>query len=108
MKTITYSTQSTVLQRNSPNFEYLNITNKSILIGDFNADSPTWGYSDINAAGREIKNLLHTKPVELIFKKDDPGTFLHYNGYMTSPDLLIVSSDTCKEGIYKNSAMSVR
>ena len=79
--------------RNSPNFDYLNNINKSILIGEFNAHSPTWGYSDINAAEREIEDLLQTKPVELIFKKDDAGTFLHYNGSTTSPDLLIVSSD---------------
>jgi hypothetical protein len=63
------------------------------MIGDFNAHSPKWGYKDTNAAGKEMKDLLNTSILELIYNDTDPSTHLHFNGAQTTPDLLLVSSD---------------
>jgi hypothetical protein len=35
-----------------PDFTFLYVTSKTILIGDFNAHSSTWGYKDTNTAGK--------------------------------------------------------
>ena len=78
---------------NKPDFSVLNFTYKTVLIGDFNAHSVQWGYKDRNAAGKEIEDILNSTFMELIYKTGDPHTYLHYNGTLSSPDLLLVSSD---------------
>ena len=74
--------------QNKPSFDCLNISHKTILIGDFNAHSIKWGYISNNAAGKEIEELLNSTELELIYKHGDPATYLHYNG---TKSLLICS-----------------
>jgi len=78
---------------NKPDFTSLHITSKTIMIGDFNAHSPKWGYKDTNAVGKEMEDLLNTSILELIYSNTDPSTYFHYNGAQTTSDLLLVSSD---------------
>ncbi|VDO03383.1 unnamed protein product [Rodentolepis nana] len=79
--------------QNCPNFDFLNISHKTVALGDFNAHSTRWGYKDTNIAGKEIVDMLNTNPLELIYSNEDPATYLHYNGTRTTPDLLLASSD---------------
>ncbi|VDN98269.1 unnamed protein product [Rodentolepis nana] len=72
--------------------DLLNISHKTVALGDFNAHSTKWGYKDTNIAGKEIKDMLNSNPLELIFSNEDPATYLHYNGTRTTPDLLLASS----------------
>ncbi|VDO12609.1 unnamed protein product [Rodentolepis nana] len=78
--------------QNSPNFDFLNISYKTVVLGDFNAHSTRWGYKDTNIAGKEIEDILNSNPLELIYSNEDPATYLHYNGTRTTPDLLLASS----------------
>ena len=78
---------------NKPDFTSLYVTSKTIMIGDFNAHSPTWGYKDTNAAGKETEDLLNTSILELIYNDTELSTYLHFNGAQTTPDLLLVSSN---------------
>jgi len=78
---------------NKPDFTSLYITSKTIMIGDFNAHSPKWGYKDTNTAGKEKEDLLNTSVSELIYNDTDPSTYLHFNVAQTTPDLLLKSSD---------------
>ena len=80
------------LPNNKSDFTSLNVTSKTIMIGDFSAHSPKWGYKDTNAAGKEMEDL-NTSVLELIYNDTDPSTYLHFNGAQTTPDLLLVSSD---------------
>jgi exonuclease III len=50
---------------NKPDFTSLNITSKTIMIGDFNAHSRKWGYRYTNTAGKEMEDLLNTSTLEL-------------------------------------------
>ncbi|GIX67832.1 hypothetical protein CEXT_214621 [Caerostris extrusa] len=52
---------------NQPNFSYVNHLKHSIFIGDFNAHSPSWGYSDTNEAGRRVHDFLCSATFELIY-----------------------------------------
>ena len=63
------------------------------MIGYFDAHSPRWNYTNYNAAGKEVEDLLNSTSVELIFNASDSPTYLHYNGKQTNTDLLLVSSD---------------
>ena len=63
------------------------------MIGDFNAHSPKWGYTDTNAAGKDMEDLPNTSVLELIYNDTDPPTYLQFNGTQTTPDLLLLSSD---------------
>jgi Endonuclease/Exonuclease/phosphatase family. len=78
---------------NVPNLSPIQIQTKTVIIGDFNAHSPTWGYNDLNGPGKEIEDFINTNNVELIFKKTDPPTFIYHSGSCSNPDLLLVSSD---------------
>ncbi|KAI5754580.1 hypothetical protein M8J77_009716 [Diaphorina citri] len=78
---------------NSPNLSTIQIQPKTVIIGDFNAHSTTWGYRDQNEPGKVMEDFINTNTVELIFNKTDPPTFLYHSGSCTNPDLLIVSSD---------------
>ena len=62
-------------------------------MGDFNAHSRRWGYTNSNAAGKTIEDLLNSTPIEIIHNKEDPPTFIHYCVSGTNPDLLFVSSN---------------
>ncbi|VDO08938.1 unnamed protein product [Rodentolepis nana] len=75
--------------QNCPNFDFLNISHKTVILGDFNAHSTRWGYKDTNIAGKEIEDMLNSNPLELIYSNEDPATYLHCNGTRTTPDLLL-------------------
>ena len=38
---------------NKPDFTSLTVTSKTIIIGDFNAHFPKWGYKNTNTAGKD-------------------------------------------------------
>ncbi|VDO15608.1 unnamed protein product [Rodentolepis nana] len=69
------------------------LTHYDLIKRDFNAHSTRWGYKDTNIAGKEIEDMLNSYPLELIYRNEDPATYLHYNGSRTTPDLLLASSD---------------
>ncbi|GFT30370.1 hypothetical protein NPIL_342001 [Nephila pilipes] len=52
-----------------------------------------WGYSDTNEAGGRVQDFLSSSTFELVYNKEDPHTYLHYNGKSFTPDLLMVSAD---------------
>ncbi|VDO01409.1 unnamed protein product [Rodentolepis nana] len=105
--------------QNCPNFDFLNISHNTIVLGDFNAHSTGWGYKDTKIAGKEIEDMLNSNPLKLICSNEDPATYfnlftamrirlhiyklicsnedpatyLHNNGTRTTPDLLLASSD---------------
>ncbi|VDO05667.1 unnamed protein product [Rodentolepis nana] len=79
--------------QNCPNFDFLNISHKNVVLEDFNAHSNIWSYKDIYIAGIEIEDMLNSNPLELIYSNEDPATYLHYNGTRATPDLLLASSD---------------
>ncbi|KAG8173404.1 hypothetical protein JTE90_015537 [Oedothorax gibbosus] len=79
--------------RNRPNFDLVEMGKKTILMGDFNAHSFEWGYDNYNAAGRELENFMSTNQLQLIYESSDTPSYLHYNGSLTNPDLIFVSSD---------------
>ena len=80
----------------------LNITLSTVVIGDFNAASPSWGYNYYNHAGRTVEEFLNSQKLELLYNPEDKKTFLHYSGSTTNPDRAMASSD-----IYKNSQKTV-
>ncbi|GIX84733.1 hypothetical protein CEXT_84131 [Caerostris extrusa] len=47
----------------------------------------------MNAAGKEIEDLLNSSLLDLIYDASDPPTYIHYNGSGSTPDLLCVSTD---------------
>ncbi|VDO13827.1 unnamed protein product [Rodentolepis nana] len=52
--------------QNCPNFDFLNISHQTVVLGDFNAHSTRWGYKDTNIAGKEIEDMQNSNPLELI------------------------------------------
>ena len=82
----------------------LKITSSTVVIGDFNTTSPSWGYKDYNHARRTVEEFLNSQKLELLYNPEDKKkkTFLHYSGSTTNPDLAMVSSD-----IYENSQKTV-
>ncbi|GFV60397.1 hypothetical protein TNCV_3470321 [Trichonephila clavipes] len=74
-------------------FSLLTFTSKTILCSDFNAHSKRWNYSDLNSAGKVMKDLLIADQMELLYDDSDIPTYLHYNGNGTNPDLTLVSAD---------------
>ncbi|GIY15568.1 hypothetical protein CDAR_618821 [Caerostris darwini] len=66
---------------------------ETIVIGDVNAHPTRWGYDDMNAAGKEIEDLLNSSLLDLTYDASDPPTYIHYNGSGSTPDLLCISTD---------------
>jgi len=58
----------------------LDITSATVLIGDFNATSPCWGYNYYNHAGRTVEEFLNSQKLELLYNPEDKKTFLYYSG----------------------------
>ncbi|VDN97294.1 unnamed protein product [Rodentolepis nana] len=79
--------------QNSPNFNLLNISHKTVVLGDFNAHSTRWGSKNIKIAGKEIVDFLNSNSLELIYSNEEPATYLYYNGTRTTPDLHLASTD---------------
>jgi hypothetical protein len=65
------------------------ITSATVVIGDFNAASPSWGYNYYNHAGRIVEEFLNSQKVQLLCNPADKKTFLHYSNSTTNPDLQI-------------------
>jgi hypothetical protein len=80
----------------------LDITSATVVIGDFNVASPSWGYNYYNHAGRIVEEFLNSQKLQLLYNPEDKKTFLHHSGSTTNPDHAIVSSD-----IYENSQKAV-
>jgi hypothetical protein len=74
----------------------LEITSSIVVIGDFNAASPGWGYNYYNYDGRTIEEFLNSQKLELLYNPADRKTFLHHTGSTTNPDLAVVSSSVVK------------
>ena len=67
---------------------------KTIIAGDLNSHSPTWGYPDRDASGEAVEELINS--TNLILQQDDttPPTLLHRaSGNKTRPDLTLLSAD---------------
>ena len=79
----------------------LDITPSTLVIRDFNAASPSWGYNYYNHAGRTVEEF-NSQKLELLYHPEDQKTFLHYSSSTTNPDLTMVSSD-----IYEHSQKTV-
>ena len=79
--------------RNIPDLSTIKTKNKAMIIGDFNGHSKRWGYKNIDATGKIIEDFLNTTTFELIYRTEDPPTFIHFSGSGSNPDLLLASSD---------------
>ena len=81
---------------NNMNTIYLNCPhwNKTLLIGDFNGQSPQWGYSNYNNTGRAIEELCDTTNLCILQDAQTEPTLLHRaHNTLSRPDLTIVSGD---------------
>ncbi|KAJ4438821.1 hypothetical protein ANN_14773 [Periplaneta americana] len=78
---------------NEVNFGIINVNRKTILIGNFNSLSITWGYNYTTPPGDILEDFISSRHLQLIYNPTDPPTFLHYNGKGTNPDHLFVSSN---------------
>ena len=64
-----------------------------IIPGDFNSNSPSWGYEQLNNKG-EVENWITENRLILINKPDDPDAFYSRTWRTTStPDLAITTDD---------------
>ncbi|VDO05256.1 unnamed protein product [Rodentolepis nana] len=79
--------------QNKPNFDLLNISHKTVPLGDTSAHYTRWGYRDIYIAEKEIKDTFNSNPLEIIYSSVVPDTYLHYNATRKTPDLLLASTD---------------
>jgi hypothetical protein len=73
------------------NLDILDLTNNTVIVGDFNAASPNWGYTYKNAPGKAVEEFLVANTIELLYNPKYPPTYLHYDGHATNPDLSTVS-----------------
>ena len=74
---------------------YIEHTTATVIMENFNAAFPTWGSNHTNkaGAGETVEDFLDSNPIKLMYTDKDPGTFMHYSGSTTDPDLTIVSTD---------------
>ncbi|VDO13648.1 unnamed protein product [Rodentolepis nana] len=79
--------------QNSSNFDLLNISHKTVVLGDLYVHSTRWGFKNINTAGREIEDMLNYSPLELIYSYVDHAIYLHYNESKTTSHLFLASSN---------------
>ena len=66
----------------------------TIIVGDFNSHSPSWGYTDLDKRGEEIEDWTIDKNLLLLNKPSDPPTFWS-RAWKTSssPDLAFATED---------------
>ncbi|KAG8196234.1 hypothetical protein JTE90_023793 [Oedothorax gibbosus] len=84
------------------NLDILPVSNNTILVGDFNAASPSWGYETYNQVGKLVEDFSDSNALIVLYNKDDPKSFIHYSGSSTNPDLTIVAAniqDNCKKKV---------
>ena len=92
-------------RNNNLNLDLLNISTSTIIMGDFNAASPNWGYNYYNSQGRTLEDFLSSNEMELVYDPNDPKTFIHHTGNCTNPDLTLVSTNLyehCKRSIIED------
>ena len=76
----------------------LPLVNHHLLItSDFNGDSPSWGYADLNSRGEQIEDWMIENSLILINRPDDQPTHLScvWKTFST-PELVITSEDIQK------------
>jgi hypothetical protein len=81
------------------NLDFLNIMNNTIIVGDFNAASTTWGYCYQNHLGNTVEEYLNSNCHTLLYDPGESETFIHLRN-TTNFDLVIVSAnsaDCCKQ-----------
>ena len=67
---------------------------KTIIAGDFNGRSPSWGYNDQNPTGNFIETFCNTTNLFRMQDSDTPPTHFHrVHKTMNRPDLTLVSAD---------------
>jgi hypothetical protein len=92
MKTMSkYMVYTTPLKTNLLLVYY--VTKRTIIVGDFNAHFHDVGYKKINEAGKTMEDFISANNVKLLYEKEGPPTYLHYNGSTTNPDLTLASPD---------------
>ena len=66
----------------------------TVIAGDFNSHSPTWGYKDLDKNGKTVEEILDSTNLFLVQDKKSKPTLLHKaSGTLHKPDLTILSSD---------------
>ena len=79
---------------------------RTIIAGDLNAHSPSWGYSTLDGKGRQIESLCNGSNMVLMQNTQSEVTFLHRRTGTTSrPDLTIISADivdNCKTKVLED------
>ena len=92
----------TIYNLYNPPANHLNLTptfsdsqfSKTIIAGDFNGHSPSWGYNDTNQTGNFIETFCNTTN---LFRMQDSGTppthFHRAHKTLNRPDLTLVSAD---------------
>ena len=70
------------------------VFHQTIIAGDFNSHSPTWGYKDLDSNGKVVEELIHSTNLLLIQNNESRPTLLHKASQtLHRPDLTILSSD---------------
>ena len=70
------------------------ILKKTILAGDTNAHSPSWGYDDTNESGKYIEELNNSTNLILLQDNDSKPTLFHRpSGASKKPDHTLISAD---------------
>ena len=66
----------------------------TVIVGDFNGHSPSWGYDSYNETGRNIEELANTSNLFIVQDSNSPATLLHRaHKTLSRPDLSLLSSD---------------
>ena len=66
----------------------------TIIVGDFNGHSPSWGYENYNCTGKNIEELANTSNLFIVQDSNSPPTLLHRaHKTLSRPDLTLLSSD---------------
>jgi ribonuclease HI len=78
---------------NDPDLRLVDVSQRTVVVGDFNAHFQDVGYKNVNKAGRTIEDFILTNNIELLYTNGDTPTFLHHNKNTTNPDLTLASTD---------------
>ena len=69
----------------------------TMIFGDFNSHSPSWGYDDLDSRGEDVENWQIDNKLVLLNLPDDPPTFFSRRWRTTShPDLAFATDDLAK------------
>ena len=67
---------------------------RTIIAGDLNTHSPTWGYSSLDGKGKQVEALCNGSNLVLMQNSESEPTLLHRRTGTTSrPDLTMISAD---------------